>query len=96
MEADCLAPSSIMQSSFLSRRLWRHLFCFGDAAGQTFQAHAIFPSIICWCLWDPAKVMERTLGTSQEHGSLVVASDPGPGLTATLILKEGVLSQGLP
>lgn len=78
MEADCLAPSSIMQSSFLSLRLWRLLFCFGVAAEQTPQAHAIFPSIICWCLWDPAKVMGRTPDASQEHGGLIVASDPGP------------------
>lgn len=78
MEADCLVPSSIMQSSFLSPGLWRLLFCFRDTAEQTPQAHAIFPSIICWCLWDPAKVVGRTPGASQEHGRLVVASDPGP------------------
>lgn len=40
-------------------------------------------------------MMGRTPGASQEHRSLVVASDPGPGLTATLTLQEGVLSQGL-
>lgn len=55
------------------------------------RVHVISHSIICWCLWGPAKRRESTPGASQEYGSLVVASD----LTATQILQEGVLLQGL-
>lgn len=35
----------------------------------------------------------RAPGASQEHGSLAVASGPGPGLTAILMLQEGVFSE---
>lgn len=67
---------------FLGPRLWSLVFHFCDKS-MPFPQHHLLVSV------RSSQGELRAAGASQEHGSLAVASGPGPGLTGIPVLQKG-------